>query len=159
MTEAEWHTCDDPRPMLEFVQSVSVSERRLRLFILACCRRIWGQREDGPTVVAMQTVERLATRGRGVLEQGIVKVASGEAKINCSASDPLQQLVEVSLLFPMDTFPFQVEPALVRAIEDLACEDTIARTIPWATELFKSACLQRHRRSCSAMSSAVRSAC
>ena len=40
MTEAEWNACDDPRPMLEFLRD-RASERKLRLFGVACVRRVW----------------------------------------------------------------------------------------------------------------------
>jgi hypothetical protein len=39
MTESEWLACDDPTPMLRFLEP-TVSDRKLHLYAIASCRRI-----------------------------------------------------------------------------------------------------------------------
>jgi 2'-5' RNA ligase len=40
LTEQEWLECDDPKKMLAFLEG-RASDRKLRLFCVACCRGIW----------------------------------------------------------------------------------------------------------------------
>jgi hypothetical protein len=59
MTEAEWLTCTDPRKMLEFLRG-KASTRKLRMFAVACCRRVWQLQKDERCQQAIDVTERLA---------------------------------------------------------------------------------------------------
>jgi hypothetical protein len=61
MTEAEWLACADPLEMLGFLRG-KVSDRKLRLFACACCRRVlaFGPCLDNDLYEALTIAENLA---------------------------------------------------------------------------------------------------
>ncbi len=59
MMETEWLVCTDPNPMLEHV-GTTASDRKLRLFGVACCRRVWRLLHDKRSQKAVEWSERFA---------------------------------------------------------------------------------------------------
>ena len=59
MTEQEWLACTDPTLLLQFVRG-KFSDRKLRLFAVACCRRIWQLIDDDRSRQAIVIAEEFA---------------------------------------------------------------------------------------------------
>jgi len=57
MTEAEWNACTEPRHMLAFLRG-KVSDRKLRLFAVASCRRVCHLLTDERSRSALACLER-----------------------------------------------------------------------------------------------------
>jgi hypothetical protein len=59
MTEAEWLVCIESEPMLECVKSTA-SERKMRLFAVACCHQVWYLLANAHCRAAIDVAERFA---------------------------------------------------------------------------------------------------
>jgi hypothetical protein len=78
MTEAEWLECLEPEKMLLHVRD-RASDRKMRLFAIACCRRVWDRLTDPRSQEAVAFGERFAEvgvarrRGRPAVEKAARK--------------------------------------------------------------------------------------
>jgi hypothetical protein len=61
MTESEWLSCTDPAPLLDFAGGW-LTERKLRLFGCACCRRLWPVLTERGSREAIAAAEQSADR-------------------------------------------------------------------------------------------------
>src|SRR4051794_37355778 len=79
MTEQQWLACDDPDRMLALLRGLA-GERKLRLFALACCRRI-RRLLDEESRKAVEVLERCAdgAGGRRELQEALAAAERAEA--------------------------------------------------------------------------------
>jgi hypothetical protein len=59
MTEREWAACQDPDRMMKFLPG-KATQRQLRLFAVACCRRVWHLLVNEKSRCSVEVAERYA---------------------------------------------------------------------------------------------------
>jgi hypothetical protein len=80
MTETDWDGCPKPQPMLTYLEARrGGSDRKLRLFAVACCRRIRTFLTDERSRAAVEISERHADRLASDLEVEAALLAAREA--------------------------------------------------------------------------------
>jgi hypothetical protein len=84
VNEQEWLTCTDPGQMLEFLRD-KASQRKLRLFACACCRRIWHLLPSEACKQAVRAAELYADGLIGEQERREAAKGAVEAYV-CSAA-------------------------------------------------------------------------
>jgi hypothetical protein len=77
MNGEEWLTSIEPRPMLDYLRGKKVSDRKLRLYAVACCRRIWDLLIDERSRTAVEVAEEYAD---GSVDRDRLVAARDEAR-------------------------------------------------------------------------------
>jgi hypothetical protein len=146
MTEQEWLTCGDPSPMQGFL-GPDFSLRKRRLFVLACCRELWGTASDKATLTALAVAKRIVETGAPQASKITIQVSSGQAVIDCGASEPLAPL-EIP---GQDGSPKRIDlsavnPPLAYALELIACWRSTDWWPGWLIDSFDRTGLSRSRQ-------------
>ncbi len=132
MTEAEWLACPDPQPMLELLRR-RANDRKVRLFAVACCRRVWSTLEHEEFRDAVRTAELFADAlvDRDELLQAYEKARVIFVTLHGKDSGPGAALAASGFPGPSKSFLQRVADAL----DDPWWEDEFDRGDPLAPAL------------------------
>src|SRR5262245_45678617 len=86
MTEEEWLTCDDSTAMLEALRQ-DANERKLWLFAVACCRRVWDLLTDARSQRAVEVLESYADNSHNHDELAAAALAANAPDLEATSLD------------------------------------------------------------------------
>ncbi|HEY7153521.1 MAG TPA: hypothetical protein VH575_06150 [Gemmataceae bacterium] len=128
MTEQEWLSDTDPRPMLEFLRG-KASGRKRRLFAVSCCRHLWPLLTDLRIRDAVETAELWAD-GRASPEELASHRAAARRALEQARLRALREADRAGLTWSTLKFHFDHHAgALEAAAEALSAQTSHARTL------------------------------
>ena len=132
MTEAEWLACTNPQPMLEFLRR-KASDRKVRLFAVACCRRVWSSLEHDEFRDAVRKAELFADdlAVRAEMLHAHEKACAIFGKLHGKDNGPGAALTASGLPSPSKSFAQRIADAL----DDPWWEDEFDKGDPLAPAL------------------------
>jgi hypothetical protein len=117
MTEQEWLACTDPKPMLESLQG-KASDRKLRLFAVACCRHLQSPWPSPPEYNEFLEWAELFADGAASSEDLAVIGEEVNTYVNDYAPDwwtGIARAVACAVRLPRAD-PFGIRPATIQVV-------------------------------------------
>lgn len=138
MTEQEWLMCAEPIPILEFLRDHQrASSRKLRLFSVACCRRIWPFLTEERSRKFIELAECFAD-GTATTEDMIR--AANERGTTGFASNYARAGAKVSIWYAAQAVGFAIVPAVDPETDNVAWATAAAAAIDeiaWSDPLWE----------------------
>jgi hypothetical protein len=122
MTESDWNRCTDPQKMLEWLRhSERASERKLRLFTVACCRRIWQHLKEKRSRRLVEVAEAFADGGASLkqLRTAFERAADAQEAVHWEGGDAVEQSAAEAVLGLREDLQF---PAVFEGIAEAVGE-------------------------------------